>query len=353
MKTKIAIFLTLALTAGLLSGCAGTTVVYRDGCACADGGETLAVSAVEAGAVKTGLYIGTDLSGSKSAGGEDPGEAKFDVTLVAVTVDEAGVIDACVIDSIPASVAFGGDGVITTDLDTEVLSKNELGEAYGMKAYGGSKYEWNEQAAALARYAQGKTVDQLKNGAVDASGKAADADLASVATISLGGYVSAIEAAVANAQHLGAQKGEELRLAAISGLDGSASADGETEGIAQLSVDVTALTMDGQTITSCVIDSVQAKVAFDAAGTIATDLSLPVLTKNELGEAYGMKRYAGSRYEWNEQAAAFAAYVTGKTADDVAGIAVNEANAPGEADLASTVTISIGGFQALIRKAAQ
>ena len=54
--------------------------------------------------------------------------------------------------------------------------------------------------------------------------------------------------------------------------------------------------------------------------------------------------------ECNEQAAAFAAYVSGKTLDEVAGIAVDEATKPAEADLASSVTISIGGFQALLEK---
>ena len=54
--------------------------------------------------------------------------------------------------------------------------------------------------------------------------------------------------------------------------------------------------------------------------------------------------------EWNEQAAAFAAYVTGKTLDQVASIAVDEATKPADVDLASSVTISIGGFQALLEK---
>ena len=73
---------------------------------------------------------------------------------------------------------------------------------------------------------------------------------------------------------------------------------------------------------------------------------------NQLGESYGMKAYAGAKYEWNEQAANFAAYVTGKTAAQVAGIAVAEGK-PSDADLAATVTIAIGGFQALIAKAMQ
>ena len=45
------------------------------------------------------------------------------------------------------------------------------------------------------------------------------------------------------------------------------------------------------------------------------------------------------------------ASVTGKTADQVQGIAVNEKTAPTDADLATSVTIAIGGFQALILKA--
>ena len=52
----------------------------------------------------------------------------------------------------------------------------------------------------------------------------------------------------------------------------------------------------------------------------------------------------------NEQAQALADYVVGKTADEVLGIAVDEATKPAEADLASSVTISIGGFQALLEK---
>ena len=63
--------------------------------------------------------------------------------------------------------------------------------------------------------------------------------------------------------------------------------------------------------------------------------------------------YGGAIAEWNEQAASFAAYVTGKTAEEVSGIAVGERTQPADADLASSVTIAIGGFQELITKAAR
>jgi hypothetical protein len=63
-----------------------------------------------------------------------------------------------------------------------------------------------------------------------------------------------------------------------------------------------------------------------------------------------MVAWGGAKAEWNEQAAAFCRYVTGKTAAEVSGIAVTEGK-PADADLASSVTISIGGFQKLIEKA--
>ena len=365
MLKKISLFLAMVLLAVALTGCTGTPVIYMTNCECptaAPATEAPAATAapaapeteaVPAGALKTGLYIGASIADSKNASAEENGEAKYDVTVVAVAVDEAGVIQSCIIDSIPASVKFDASGAITSDLAAAVQTKNELGEAYGMKAYAGSKFEWNEQAAALADYAVGKTVEELKNGAVNESGKAKDADLAATATIYIGGYVSGIEAAVANAVETGAQTGDELRLAIIPSVASSAAATAEKAGTAQLDADVAVLTMNGDTITSCQIDSLQAKVAFDASGSITTDLAAPIQTKNQLGEAYGMKAYAGSKYEWNEQAAAFSAYVTGKTPAEVAGIAVNEKTVPAEADLASTVTIAVGGFQALIAKAAQ
>ena len=169
----------------------------------------------------------------------------------------------------------------------------------------------------------------------------------------IGGYVKAVELAAANAQHLGAQAGDELKLAAITGIGSSASASAEEAGNAQLDVDVTALTLKDGVITSCYIDSLQAKVNFDATGTITSDLTAPLLTKNQLGSGYNMVTYGGAKAEWNEQAASFAAYVTGKTAAEVAGIAVTESTKPADADLSASVTIAIGGFQALIAKAMQ
>ena len=355
MKKYLAI-LSLILAVCMLAGCAGSPVIYYSDCTCPVGSheqvpatqpqQTQPPVEVE-GAVKTGLALVTSVAESVD------GEAKYDVTVAAVNVDENGVILACYIDSIGTSVKFGADGIITSDVAAEILTKNELGDNYNMKLYGGATYEWYEQAAALAQFAVGKTVEELKAGAVNESGKAADADLATTATIYLGGYVAAIEKAVANAQVLGAQAGDALKVAVLASLADSKSADAENAGNAQLNVDAAVLNMNGETITACVLDSVQAKVAFDAAGVITSDVTAAVQTKTELGEGYGMKAWGGAKYEWNEQAANFATYVTGKTVAEVQGIAIDEATKPADADLKTSVTISIGGFQALIAKAAQ
>ena len=366
MKRSI-ITLALVLVIAMLTGCAGTPVVYYSDCTCPSGSHTETqpilqestpvetTAPVESqpaaeGAVKTGVAILASAAESKNAGDAD-GEAKYDVSVVAVTVDDNGVIQSCIIDSIGTSVLFDVSGNIVSDLTAPIATKNELGENYGMKAYAGSQYEWNEQAAALAAYAVGKTVEELRSGAVDETGHAVDADLATTATIYLGGYVAAVEKAAANAQHLGAQSGDELKLAIIPAVDSSASADAENAGLAQLDVNAAALTPRDGVITSAQIDSVQAKVNFDASGVITTDLTTPIATKNELGEGYGMVAWGGAIAEWNAQAASFAAYITAKTPAEVASIAVDETTKPTDADLVSSVTIKIGGFQALIAKA--
>ena len=350
MKKTIALILTLTMLTALLAGCTGITVVIGE-CTCPNEPDSYIPAE---GALKTGLSVSVNIADSASATAEAKGAAKYDITVAAVTVDDKGVIVSCVIDSIPATVEFDAKGNITTDLTAAVLTKNELGENYGMKAWGGAIAEWDEQVAAVAKYAVGKTVEQLKNGDIDmTTGKAKDGtDLSASATIYLAGYVYAIEAAVNNAKHMGAQAGDELVLASVNSIASSTPATAEKAGNAQLDSDIVALTTKDGKITSCYIDAVQAKIGFDTTGTITTDLTAAVQTKNELGENYGMKAWGGAKAEWNEQAAAFAAYVTGKTAAEVAGIAITETTKPADgSDLASSVTISIGGFQALIAKA--
>ena len=350
MKKIISMILVLALVLAL-AGCAGTTVVVNNYYGTDTTETTAATTPVETeatepvaaeGAVRTGLAIVTGL-GAMDASAEEDGNAEFAITLAAIMVDENDVILDCEIDAIGHKFTFDATGAITSDITAEVLTKNELGDNYNMVAYGGAIAEWYEQVDTFEAYCIGKTIDEIQNGALTESGYAADADLATSATINLFDYVSALDAAYINAQVLGAEAGDELVLSCTTSQADSA------QGNAQLNVDAVALTVNGDgVITSCQLDALQGKVAIDENGAVG---DTNVNTKNTLGFDYGMVAWAGAKYEWFEQAANFASYITGKTAAEVEGIAITETTAPADADLATSVTISIYGFKALIAKA--
>lgn len=308
----------------------------------------------ETTAVKTGLAVLPSLSASASASGEGDGAAQADILLVAVTVDDDGVIDSCIIDSIQAKIGFNAQGALTTPLDTTFATKLELGDDYGMRAASPIGKEWNEQANALAGYVAGKTVDELKGIALDDSGHAVDEpDLTASVIIGISDLLEGVEAAVANAAHLGASKGDKLGLAAETNMASSKDASSEEEGLAQAYATFAVTTTGGGVITSCLIDALQANVSFDTAGQITTDLASVPKTKNQLGDDYGMVAASSIGKEWYEQAAGFCQYVTGKSADDVAGLAVNGEGKAADADLAAAVTLSLGDFQAVVEKAAK
>ena len=366
MKKIVSLLLILAIAAGLLAACAGVPVSVTDPLP-EDNAETAPETpetpetpdtdtaepeapAAE-GAVKTGLSVSTSLSSSKSAADGEDGLVQADVMLVAVTVDEAGVIQSCAIDAVQAKVPFDAAGQLTGDVAAPILSKNELGEDYGMKKASSIGKEWNEQAAAFAEYCVGKTVDEVSGIAVTEDGKAGDADLAASVTISIGSFLSGVEAAVANAQALGASAGDTLKLVTETTAADSVPA-GEEDGKVSIVSNIAVVTENADgVITSCILDAVQPALTFDGQGQLTGDAAAPVLSKNQLGADYGMIVASSIGKEWNEQAAAFAEYCVGKTVDEVSGIAVTEEGKASDADLAASVTISIGGFQSLVAKA--
>lgn len=130
-------------------------------------------------------------------------------------------------------------------------------------------------------------------------------------------------------------------------ISGSKSAASDAEGVGQANLELVAVTITDEGV----IDSIQSKIIFDAVGKVTSDLTAPVLSKGELGSDYGMVKASSIGKEWYEQAAAFSAYVVGKTPEQVAGIAANEKGGAADADLAASVTLSIGEFQALVAKA--
>lgn len=375
MKKFFALTMACAMLTGVLSGCGSTAVVHVSDAdlLAADTGTTTEETTTEttmeptettteegetaevtgAHPVKTGLAVQGSLSSSKSAADGEDGLGQADINIAAVTVNEEGVIESCVIDAVQIKMNFDGAGAITSDLTAPVLSKAERGDDYGMAAASPIGKEWYQQAQALADYVEGKTLDEVLGIAVDESTKPTDADLASSVTISIGGYIGLIEQAYNNATDLGAMSGDALSIAQETSIGDSTSATADALGALSGNVSVAAVTTNNGVITSCVLDGIQPKVEFDATGAVTTDLTGSVSSKNTLGTDYGMSKASAIGKEWNEQAAAFAAYTVGKTADEVTGIAVSETGGAADADLAASCSIAIGGFQSVVAKAAK
>lgn len=294
--------------------------------------------AEEAEAVKTGLSFVTDVASSKD------GTAQANIALTAVTVDDNGVIDSCVIDYIQAKITFNAAGKLTTDIATVFQSKNELGDGYGMRRASSIGAEWNEQAAAFAAYCVGKTLEEIKGMPVDENGKGVD--VITSCTLAVAEFLPGIEDAVNNAVHMGAKKGDALKLVQYSDMSKSKDAAETADGQAQVYAHVGAFTLNGDVITSCTIDAVQATVTFNAQGQITSDVTAPVQSKNVIKEGYGMKAISGIGKEWYEQTAAFCQFITGKTLNEAIAIAVN----PAETDVNTSCTIGTDAFLQLIVK---
>ena len=299
--------------------------------------------------LKTGMAVISSIASSKDAGDKD-GLAQSDSVIVAVTVDKDGKIVNCFIDAAQTKVNFSAAGKLTTALDSEFKTKVEAGADYGMAKASTIKKEWNEQAAAFAAYAVGKTVAEIKGIAVNAEGAPTGDDLTGSVTISVGEFQAAIEKAVANAKDLGAKSGDKLGLGVTTSISNSKDA-GTADGLVEVYSYYSAVTFaaDGK-ITSCVIDASQNDIKFSTAGKVTSDLTAALQTKVEIGDAYGMKKQSKIGKEWYEQANAFAAYVVGKTASEVSGIAMSEGKAT-DADILASVTVSIGDFIKTIAKA--
>ncbi len=297
--------------------------------------------------VKTGLALITSSTG-KSATDKADGQGTAEISVVAVTVDAEGKIESCVIDAIQGKVKFSKEGKLVTDKSVPVLSKNELKTKYGMLKASKIGKEWNEQAAALAQYVVGLTADEVK--AIASTSAARNGvDLASSATMGLDGIIATIAKAVENAQYLGAKSGDELYLTHYTNNSKSKDATSKANGQTQTYATVSAITLNGDVITSMIVDAVQPTVKFDAQGQVTSD-SAYVKTKNELKEDYGMAKASSIGKEWYLQAQAFSQYATGKTISEVMGTAVNEKGVATDADLVSSVTLAVSNFTDLFAK---
>ena len=155
--------------------------------------------AAVSGATKTGLGTVVSLAKSTSAAADAEGLAQTDNVAAAVTIDEGGVIVGIMIDTAQVIINVNAQGVVTTDLAVEQLTKVELGDAYGMASVSSIGKDWYEQIAAFGQWMIGKTLDEVLAVEMNAEGVATEADLTSSVTIHVTDYLKAVQEAVANA----------------------------------------------------------------------------------------------------------------------------------------------------------
>lgn len=333
MKKKLSLLLVLLLVVTALAACGGNTDTEGP----------------ESDSVKTGLAILTTVASSTDAG-EDLGLAQGYSNIVAVIVDEDGVIANCAIDAIQTNVNFDAQGHITSDLAMVTVGKQELGDSYGMKKASTIGKEWFEQANFLAEYVIGMTRAEVLAIPMD-QGLASDSDLSSGVTMHVNDYVATIVAAMDAAQDLGANSTDTLGIGTYSLIDGSVDATADEPGNVQVYAHFAAVTFDEDgVITSAVLDASQADIGFGLDGVITTDLATVYPSKDVIKDGYGMKKASSIGKEWYEQAAFFASYVVGKTVDEVKGIAMDKGLVT-DADLASGVTMHANMFVTNIAKA--
>ena len=160
---------------------------------------------------KLTLGVNAKLSADNTASATDSeaGKAQAYVTVAAVASNADGKITCAVIDCVQANSSWDNKGVITTDMNTEVQTKYEKKEAYGMKETSASigkingGGEWYEQANVFMSYIKDMTATDVAAIAVttegDHAGQPTDETLTTgctmVITEMMDAVVTALEAA--------------------------------------------------------------------------------------------------------------------------------------------------------------
>ena len=275
-------------------------------------------------ALKLGMGVYSTLNKAISAEGETQGTGAATVTVAGVLMDGDKIVK-CVIDVADNTVNFTSDGKAVKP--AEFKTKYEQGDSYGMKAYGGAKKEWYEQADAFVSMVEGKTYEEVK-ALVGAENKGNDDVISAGCTIKISDFIFAIENAVKNVKDSKAVKDNTLKIGMISTAttkDASEEAKGSVG--FDVSIAVVASDKDGK-VTAADSDVVSASFEFDTKGETSKDTA-KVTSKKEAGANYGMASYGqdlngdGTVKEWFEQADILDEKIIGKKADEITALAAD------------------------------
>ena len=314
------------------------------------------LSLAACGSSGTEYKLGMGVSLSTDSSKEN--NAQVDATVAAVVTDKDGKIVACRLDVAQSKMDVTGGAV---DAAKTFKTKMELGDDYGMVAYGNAIAEWYDQAKAFESYVVGKTAAEVEGleTVVNDSGHNVSTDEALLAgcTMDITAFKAAVVKACNDEKGATFTSGADFTLgvAAITAADESTAATDSEDAQVKMYTEYAAAVVgkDGK-ILAALTDATQPKIAVDKNGQI-TGAEFKG-TKRELGADYGMVAYGSAIAEWDAQAKAFADYTVGKTAAEVADIetTVNDSghNVTTDETLLASCTMDVSGMIAVIALAA-
>lgn len=271
--------------------------------------------------LKLGMGVYAAYGESKNAEGDVNGYSEVAQTLAAVLLDKDGKVVKCEIDTVDFKLEFTPVGKPVAL--SEVKTKYELGNDYGMVAYGGAKKEWFEQIDILEAAIVGKTLDEIK--ALVVEGYKPNEEVATAGcTIAIADYIKAVEKAINTAKDSEATKDSTLNLGIVVSAGESHDATADANGVLEVESAFCAAALDADNkVVVSVSDAATVSASFDTKGALSADSKKDVTTKLEAGTNYGMVAYGNAKKEWFEQAAAFDTACVGKTADEISALVVN------------------------------
>ena len=319
MKKNLKLLLpVLALPAILLAGCGETS------------SESIAPEEVT---VYFGL--GSAASYAETAATETAGAfVQTDLDVAAVLFDEDGKVIDVNLDVMQVKVVSTAADVTTLstkkfidEAEGDIASKWELADLYGMAGTSPIGKDWYEQADAYENWAAGKTVAEITDveNLVDYHGGKALEDGATVGTtITVDGFMAVITEAWENKIEAAVEDAADLKVGVAMNNSHAALQDDVTVGGAILDADdkVVASKFDVYQIPYVVATNTVNTALFDV--TVDTSkkqveaTTFEIESKHDLGAEYAMSGASPISKEWYEQADAFAAYVVGKTAEEIA-----------------------------------
>lgn len=276
--------------------------------------------------LKLGLGVVSYVKSVTNADADTDGAGKTITTAAAILLDKEGKIVDCVIDTADYTQSFTSKGKFAES--TDLRTKYEQGTEYNMAAISKVKKEWFEQVDAFTALCEGKTLQDVK-ALVATNGKGNDDVVNAGCTIIVTDFVKALEAAFNNAKESGAIAGDKLNLAIVSTQTGSKDATEEAAGVNKINATYSAVAVNSEDkITAIVTDALESKIFFNLKGESDVAANTEIKTKLEQGANYGMAADGqdlngdGTVKEWYAQAAEFDKACVGKTADEVAKLAI-------------------------------